>query len=109
MGLPCSNHRSLLFEGLTFEVYQQSHVKIQAIDCDGDGEVEIIISTEKDQWRGRVFTVMKDRLGLSYTGAMLEHFHLDDWIMDIDDDGELECVYSADEQGVGYYYRMKTP
>ena len=101
----------LKIEGCNFNFKVNSHIHIQVIDIDNDGEKEVILSNQYDQnmyFKGCVFKVMKDKIGLYYTGTYLECFTTEHNLLDIDGDGKPELVFAGGENGVGYYCRMLT-
>jgi hypothetical protein len=85
-----------------------THVHMQSVDIDRDGEKEIIISVQADGLEGRVCKPSKERVGLEYTGTALPRF-VEEWILDVDDDGEWELVFAGGENGLGYYRKIQLP
>ena len=49
------------------------------------------------------------RVALVDTGVVVpQERAIEEWVLDIDGDGELELVFSGSENGVGYYRKLRT-
>ncbi|HCS76011.1 MAG TPA: hypothetical protein DIW17_19325 [Clostridiales bacterium] len=106
-GLPLlSEPKPLKIKGYEFEMRINSHIHIQALDIDNDGEKEVIISNQGDEFKGLVFKVCKDEIALKYTGKYIEHISMEENLLDIDNDGQLELVFGGGENGVAVYYKQ---
>jgi len=107
-GLPMlESPKPLEIDGAELSLPINTHVQIQAVDLDKDGEKEVVIAIQESEWKGRVFEPLEDRAGLEYTGKVLPRLCIEERILDIDDDGELEYVFSGGEQGVGYCQKIQ--
>lgn len=106
-GLPLlSEPKPLKITGYEFDMRVNSHIHVQALDIDNDGEKEVIISNQGDELRGLVFKVCKDEISLKYTGKYIEHISMEENLLDIDNDGQLELVFGGGENGVAVYYKQ---
>lgn len=106
-GLPMlESPKPLEIDGAELGLPINTHVQIQAVDLDKDGERKVVVAVQEDGFKGRVFKPLKDRVGLEYTGKALPCLSIEERILDIDDDGELEYVFSGGEQGVGHYQKI---
>lgn len=99
--------KPLEIEGWAFHIPVNTHVQIQTIDLDRDGEKEVIIAVQEDNCKGHVFKPLRDRVGLRHTGQALPSLSCDERILDVDGDGELEHLFSGGEVGVGYYQKIR--
>ena len=95
--------------GFEFTFPINTHVQLQAVDLDKDGEREVVISVQSDGCRGRVFKPSKGRVGLEYTGTALARLRIEEQLLDINGDGELEVVFAGGEHGLGYYRSIVAP
>mgnify|MGYP000877081617 CR=1 FL=1 len=90
-----------------FNIKINSHIHLQALDIDNDGEKEIIISNQGDEFKGLVFKVCKDEIAIKYTGKYIEQISIEENLLDIDNDGKYELLFGGGENGVAYYYKQK--
>lgn len=95
--------RPLEIMGHSFKFRLNSHIHIQTVDIDNDGMKEAIISSQEENFKGLVFKPVPNKIALCYTGMYMESFYLHDYLLDIDEDGELELVFAGGETGVGTY------
>jgi hypothetical protein len=86
-----------------------SHVFIQVLDIDGDGRQEALIAIQwHDAGKLHVLRPAAGRVALVDTGAVVPQERIiEEWVLDIDGDGELELVFSGSENGVGYYRKLR--
>jgi hypothetical protein len=98
--------RELEIDGHTFIIKTNHHVQIQAIDLDNDGEKEVVIACPHDEYKGMIFKAAKGAVRLVYTGKYLPRLSIEEWLLDIDGDGQLEMVFAGGENGVGYYSKL---
>ena len=99
--------RPLEIIGHNFKFRLNSHVHIQTVDIDKDGKKEAILSSQEENFKGLVFKPAADKIALQYTGMYIDNFYVHDYLLDIDDDRELELVFAGGETGVGAYRKMK--
>jgi hypothetical protein len=92
--------------GYDFNIKMNSHIHLQSLDIDNDGEMEIIISNQGDDFKGLIFKVCKDEIAIKYTGTYVKRISIEENLIDIDDDGELELVFAGGETGVGTYRKI---
>ena len=97
--------KSLYIKGYEFNPTINNMVKVQAVDVDYDGEKEVIISVRSDGYTARVFKIMKNGIGLDYTGKIIPGMHYAEHLIDIDGDGKLELVFAGGKPGIAYYYK----
>ena len=95
--------RPLEIIGHNFKFRLNSHIHIQTVDIDKDGKKEAILSSQEENFKGLVFKPATDRIALQYTGMFIDNFSVHDYLLDIDDDGELNLVFAGGETGVGTY------
>jgi len=93
--------------GYNLNIKINSHIHLQALDIDNDGEKEIIISNQGDEFKGLVFKVCKDEIAIKYTGKYIEQISIEENLLDIDNDGKYELLFGGGENGVAYYYKQK--
>ena len=85
-----------------------SHVGIQGIDIDKDGQKEIILHCQAQSGKlGRVFRKMKEGPGLELTGKTVPDYNIGRHIVDIDGDGQWELIFAGGERGMGYYRKIR--
>lgn len=99
--------RELPIEGHEFHCKINSHVHLQSVDIDRDGEKEIILSNQNDQFKGRIFKVLPDRPGVRYTGTYVERLSIEENLLDIDGDGLPEHVFGGGEEGIVQYRKLR--
>ena len=92
--------------GYNFNFKINSHIHLQALDIDNDGEKEIIISNQGDKFKGLVFKVCKDEIAIRYTGKYIEQISIEENLIDVDNDGKYELLFGGGENGVAYYYKQ---
>ena len=85
----------------SLEMNQNPH--LQAVDIDGDGEIELVVAVKNDAHKGRIFRVAPEGGALIYTGGFVSEFRLHQRFLDIDGDGEIEHVFAGGETGIGWY------
>jgi hypothetical protein len=99
--------KALEIDGSEVHTPTNTHVQMQAVDLDKDGEKEVVIATDKDDWKGHIFRPLSGRIGLQSTGQALPRLFCEERILDVDDDGQLEYVFSGGEVGAGYYQKIE--
>ncbi len=69
---------------------------------------EVIIACPQDKYRGYLFKAAKGavRLVYTYTGKYLLRLTIEEWLLDIDGNGQLDMVFDGGENGVGYYRKL---
>ncbi|MEW6755896.1 MAG: hypothetical protein AB1505_33700 [Candidatus Latescibacterota bacterium] len=84
------------------------HVFLQAVDIDGDGVREVLISIQwQDPGRLLICRPTGEPARLCYTGVDVPQPRaIEEWVLDLDGDGELESVFSGSEDGVGHLRRV---
>jgi hypothetical protein len=95
--------RPLKILGYDLHIRLNSHLHLQAIDLDKDGEKEIIISNQGDGFKGLIFKLSKNELALEYTGRYIETVSIEENLIDIDGDGYPELVFGGGEEGLCSY------
>lgn len=93
--------------GYDFNIKMNSHIHLQVLDIDNDGEKEIIISNQGDKFKGLIFKVCEDEIAIKYTGKYIDQISIEENILDVDNDGKYELLFGGGENGVAYYYTLK--
>jgi len=106
-GLPILERIPLVLNGFEYHTSTNRHVHLFTADIDGDGETEVILVDQRhDDMTGRIFKKLPGKTELYYTGSYIEHFSIQDALIDIDGDGELEIVFGGGETGFILYYKI---
>lgn len=79
-----------------------SHIALQAVDLDGDGVKELVVSSSR---ASKVYKASKNVGEIDYISDM-PLMSLTDQLIDIDGDGKLEWISGDNETGVGYIQRL---
>jgi hypothetical protein len=98
--------KPLPIEGYQLETPKNTHVQIQVVDLDHDGNKEVILASQRPDVHGRVFRLIKNGPGLEFTGKVLPGFSIRQHLVDIDGDGELELICGGGEHGIGWYSKF---
>jgi hypothetical protein len=93
--------------GFVLHPRTSTHIELQGVDIDGDGQKEVVACLEQDRYLPRVFRV---------DGASRQLLSADEFVcdlsafavsfLDIDDDGRLEAVFGGDEAGRAWFRRL---
>ena len=83
-----------------------SHILLQTLDLDHNGEKELVISLQDPGWSGRIYSKIEGKIGFSYTEYNLPMEAIVEQLIDIDGDGDYEIVRPGDESGVGHYREL---
>jgi hypothetical protein len=84
-----------------------THVQLFAADLDGDGRKEIVIASQEDGFKGRIFRVDRENARLAYTGETMAPISIEENLLDLDGDGSFEWVFGGGESGVAHYWRTE--
>lgn len=106
-GLPLLSPPVPLDLGPDFKPRINSHISLQVLDIDSDGEKDVIISLQEPGWDGRIYHKSKDKIGLYDTGSRVPVKALNEQVLDIDGDYCYEVVRPGGESGVGYYRKLE--
>jgi hypothetical protein len=96
-------------DGFTYNrAHTNAHVFLQTEDVDNDGKKELLLAI---QWHdgGRMHVLKKPPggTGLADCGTIIPQSHpIQEWVLDLDGDGELELTFSGSENGVGFYRKL---
>lgn len=93
--------------GSDFKPRINSHIGLQILDIDHNGEKEIIISLQEPGWGGRIYHRSKEKIGLSYTGFRVPLEPIIEQLIDIDGDSQYDIVRPGDESGVGFFRTLE--
>lgn len=106
-GLPVLSPPKTLDLGIDFKPRMNSHIGLQVLDLDHDGEEEVIISLQDPGWNGRIFHKVKGRIALEYTRMRVPVIPINEQVLDIDGDQQYELISPGGERGVGYYHKLE--
>jgi hypothetical protein len=110
-GLPVlSPLAPLATEGYAYDRRQtNAHLFVQVLDIDGDGRKEVLIAVQwQDAGRLHVLRPAAGRIALVDTGEVVpQERPIEEWVLDVDGDGQWEMVFSGSENGVGYYRALR--
>jgi hypothetical protein len=106
-GLPLLSPPIPLDLGPDFKPRINSHISLQVLDIDSDGEKDVIISLQEPGWDGRIYHKLKDKIGLYYSGSQVPVKALNEQVLDIDGDSHYEVVRPGGETGVGFYRKLE--
>lgn len=84
-----------------------SHLHITVTDIDCDGEQEVILTSQKEDFTAYVYRVDKQEHTLVQTDRYLKDYVCTMGIMDIDDDGKPELVLAGGEQGIALFQKIE--
>ena len=105
-GLPLLSPPLPLDLGSDFKPRINSHIGLQVLDIDGDGQKEVIIGLQDLGWDGRIYRKVKGKNGLYYTGSRVPVKPINEQVLDLDGDSQFELVRPGGETGVGYYRKL---
>lgn len=106
-GMPVLSPPQLLDLGPEFKPRMNSHIGVQALDIDNDGEKEVIISLQDAGWEGRIYRKIKGKAVLQYTGSKVPVRPITEQVLDLNGDGSYELVRPGDERGVGDFRKLE--
>jgi len=92
--------------GSDFNPRINSHISVQILDLNHDGEKEMILSLQDPGWNGRIYRKVPGKIGFYYTGIHIPMESIVEQVLDIDGDGQWEVVRPGDESGVGQYRKL---
>ncbi len=105
-GIPKLTPSQPLDLGSDFRPRINSHISVQILDLNHDGEKELIMSLQDPGWNGRIYRKIPGKIGFCYTGFRIPMESIVEQILDIDGDGRWEVVRPGDESGVGQYRKL---
>jgi hypothetical protein len=106
-GLPILSPPQPVDLGPDFKPRINSHIGLQVIDIDNDGEKEVIIGLQDPGWDGRIYHKLNNKIGLYYTGWRVPVKPINEQVLDIDGDSCFELVRPGGETGVGNYWKLE--
>ena len=106
-GIPQLTPAQPLEIGSDFRPRINSHISVQILDLNHDGEKEMILSLQDRGWNGRIYRKIPGKIGFYYTGFRLPMESIVEQILDIDGDSLYEIVRPGDESGVGSFRKLE--
>ena len=106
-GIPVLSPPQPLDLGPDFKPRINSHIGLQVLDIDNDGEKEVIISLQDAGWDGRIYRKVRGKTALQYIGSKVPVKPINEQVLDLDGDGSYELVRPGGERGVGDFRKLE--